>query len=107
MDQGAFSQMDAIEGVFVCLEQAAGVGWRAEQVRAFAQGGVVLGRDKDGIAMAGDDLDGVVVLVDPLDQREEFLACLAVASLQAPAPCRRALRIDQGMSTRRGCLPST
>src|SRR6202050_4556582 len=72
-----FGYVDAVEGVLVGLEQPTGVGRRAQQIGALAQGGVVFGRDQDGIAVLGDDLDGVVVFVDLLDQREEFFACLA------------------------------
>src|SRR5580700_8121054 len=77
VDKVMFGYVDAVEGVLVGLKQAAGVGRRAQQVGALAQGSVVFGRDQDGIAVLGDDLDGVVVFVDPLDQREEFFACLA------------------------------
>ena len=63
--------VEAVQGVLVGLEQAAGIGRRAQQVGALAQGGVVFGRDQDGVAVPGHDLDGVMVLVDLLDQREE------------------------------------
>ena len=43
--------MGSIQGVLVGLEQPAGVGWRAQQVGALAQGGVVIGGDQDGVAV--------------------------------------------------------
>src|SRR5690348_16125256 len=77
VDKVMLSYVNAAERVLVGLEQPTGVGRRAQQIRTFAECGVVLGGNQNGIAMPGDDLNGVVVLVDLLDQREELPARLA------------------------------